>query len=141
MFETTMTKIKIINYIKNEFKVEEIKSNESENILEEKIKCFNPDKPEEYFEFNPNEYIMENEDILWDFSEFKKQFENENNFSLYKQYKNNYLFQNEKLENIYKDNIFNMLKSQIIDKIFNDFTEYQQYKNPFKDKKIKILLN
>ena len=133
MFETIFFKIRKIKAIKREFKAIEINNQKKNDFFEAKIRCFNPDGSGDYFEFNPNEYILENILITENFPEFKAQFENDNNYSLYGHYKNNFLMKDEKLNNTYKDNIISMLKSKIIDEAFNEFRSYQQFKNPFKN--------
>ena len=139
MFETKSKKLKKLDELKRMIKMEIITKKGTDNdkneedYFDEKIKFFNPEDSKDFFVINLNKYILKNIQYLSNFSEFQKQFENENNYSLYMNYKNNYLFQNGTLENIYKENINKMLKSEIIDKAFSEFSSYRGFKNPFKD--------
>ena len=142
LFESRYKKAEIINYLKDDFKAKVIEN--KENILEEKIICYNTKNLTQFFEFNPNEYILENIQMIIpnnsNFSNFKNQFKNEDNYSLYKHYKNNHLFYDKELNNIYNENIISMLRSKIISKAYDEFSSYQRFKNPFQDSKSKDII-
>ena len=142
LFESRYKKAEIINYLKDDFKAKVIEN--KENILEEKIICYNTKNLTQFFEFNPNEYILENIQMIIpnnsNFSNFKNQFKNEENYSLYKHYKNNHLFYDKELNNIYNENIISMLRSKIISKAYDEFSSYQRFKNPFQDSKSKDII-
>ena len=138
MYESEIIKEKKIKYIQKMISSEiEIYIDET-NYFEQKIIKFTND--DDSFEFNPYEYIMENIDVQDDFQEFKKQFKNEENFSIYRNYKYNHLFENNILENEYKENIFQMLTSDVIGEAFDEFIKFKPFRNPFKgNNSIKIL--
>ena len=138
MFESEIIKEKKIKYIQKMISSEiEIYIDET-NYFEQKIIKFTSNG--DSFEFNPYEYIMENIDVQDDFQEFKKQFKNEENFSLYRNYKYNHLFENNILENEYKENIFQMLTSDVIGEAFDEFIKFKPFRNPFKgNNSVKIL--
>ena len=52
---------------------------------------------------------------------------------LYKFYKDNKMFNNDTLNNEYKNNIHNMLVSNITNKAFDKFSIYHKFNNPFKE--------
>ena len=117
------------NIIKDNFSVVE---NSSNDLSKDKIRITNKSDKNEFFEFNPNEYILENIDGSSDYQLFKKQFEDEKNFSLYKYYRENKLFDKEILNREYKNNIDKMLVSDIIQEVFQSFSNYKTFKNPFR---------
>ena len=133
LFERKPTKTKKLreykNIIKDNFIVVE---NSSNDLSKAKIRVINKLNKNEFFEFNPNEHILENINGSSDYQLFKKQFEDEKNFSLYKYYKENRLFDKEILNKEYKNNIDNMLISDIIHEVFQSFTNYKTFKNPFR---------
>ena len=77
---------------------------------------------------------MDNIKITTNFQEFKKQFEKEENFSLYQYFKNNLLFHDKGLNDEYENNIFQTLTSDIIGDTFEEFRNFKKFKNPFKGK-------
>ena len=114
--------------------LEIINFKEEKNDYEKiKIKYFNQNNKKEYFEFNPYEYVIQNIKFSLRYDDFKKQFEKEKNFSLYKFYKDNQMFNNDTLNNEYKNNIHNMLVSNITNKAFDKFSIYHKFNNPFKE--------
>jgi len=136
MFETPSAKIKIVKKIKRRMS-EYIYMVDTEK---EKIKCFNMDNKNESFEFNPKEYIMQNIK-MGDFQDFQKQFEIEKNFSLYKFYNKNSIFENDNLNEEYKNNISEMLMSDIADQVLNNNPNFKKFKNPFKGSNNKEIIN
>ena len=141
MFESNKEKKNILNKeLNNNIILEVITDNKEENNYEKiKIKYFNNYNKEEYFEFNPYEYIIENIDFYLTYEDFKNQFENKKNFSLYKFYKTNQMFEDVNLNQEYKNNIYQMLFSNITNIIFDKFPTYQKFNNPFKENNKEII--
>ena len=132
MFEPQIRKREKIKSMKKFICLEKfINTNPSIYLEEEMFYCSEGYK---FFEFNPNEYIMENIYVQSDFEKCKKEFEDEKNFSLYRHYKYNHLFENNILEEEYKNNIIKMLKSDVIGEAYDDFSKFKSFKNPFKGK-------
>lgn len=132
LFESDKKKTGTINKIKKIYNIQINKNEKAENYLDEFIyKCINKENSQESFEFNPNEYIMEDLIVNSDFYEFKQQFEEEKHFSLYKHYKNNSLFQKNELNIEYKKNLFQTFTSNIMGIAFDEFRNFKQFKNPF----------
>ena len=142
LFEPDTKKKEIIKKIEKKYKIEIKKNKETENYLDEIIyRCINKENNKDLFEFNPNEYIMENLIINSDFYEFKKQFEDEQNFSLYKHYKNNFLFQKKELDDEYKKNLYQTFFSDIVGKAFDEFRNFKLFKNPFQGENKNEIIN
>ena len=83
---------------------------------------------------------MENIDIGSPYEDLKKQFENENNYSLYKNFKDNSLFSNADISNEYNNNISKMFSSEVINEAFYNFTAYKGFENPFRSKQAKEII-
>ena len=143
MFETSKDKEIIISNHKNEnnLNLEINNVNEAKNDFEKiKIRYYNEYDTKEYFEFNPYEYIIKNIQFFLTYDDFKKQFVDKKNFSLYKFYKENNVFTDDNLNYEYKKNINEMLISNISDKAFDKVTKYNKFKNPFKEDNNKEIL-
>ena len=143
IFETSKDKEIILSNHKNEnnLNLEIINVNEAKNDFEIiKIRYYNENDTKEYFEFNPYEYNIKNIQFFLTYDDFKKQFENKKNFSLYKFYKENNVFTDDNLNYEYKKNINEMLISNISDKAFDKVTKYNKFKNPFKEDDNKEIL-
>ena len=132
LYESDNKKKGTINNIKKIYNIQIINNEKAENYLDKVIyKCINKENDKESFEFNPNEYIMEDLIVNSDFNEFRQQFEEEKNFTLFKHYKNNSLFQKSELNNEYKNNLFQTFTSNIMGIAFDEFRNFKQFKNPF----------
>ena len=95
------------------------------------------------FIFNPYDYIFSNfnKNSITEFQDIVNTFNNPKNYSLYKIFKNNNLFNDQNLFESFKENIMDMLSSNVINQLYNQFENYKGYKNPYqgdnKDKFIK----
>ena len=140
-FENKNAIIKALLKAKNIYKCE-IKKIDSEIEFEkEELTFFNLKKENEYYTINPYDFILKNIRIKSTYEKFIEQFKDESNYSLYKVYKDNHLFQDEDIYISYKDNINKMLKSDIIDQAFNQFSNYEKFINPFKGKNADQIIN
>ena len=83
--------------------------------------------------FNPYDYIFQNINCckIKNFQDIEKAFNNPKNFSLNKIFKNKILFDDKNIFEVFKENIKNMLKTKVINQLFNQFENYKKYKNPY----------
>ena len=142
LFESNKEKQNLLKkgFYKKKKLFETIEVKEEKNEFEKiKIKFFNKSNKEEYFEFNPYEYIIENINFSSTYNNLKKQFENEKNFSLYKFYKKNQMFEDDNLNQEYKNNVYKMLASNITNITFEKFSAFQKFNNPFKEDNKEII--
>ena len=80
LYESDNKKKGTINKIKKIYNIQIINNEKAENYLDKVIyKCINKENDKESFEFNPNEYIMEDLIVNSGFNEFRQQFEEEKN--------------------------------------------------------------
>ena len=99
--------------------------------------------PNNTFIFNPYDYIFYNfkKNSINKFQDIVDAFNNPKNFSLNKIYKIKNLFNDHNLFISFKENIMNILKSNVINQLYNKFENYKDYNNPYygenKDKFIK----
>ena len=89
--------------------------------------------PNNYFTFNPYDFIFANlkKNSINKFQDIVDAFNNPKNFSLNKIYKIKILFNGQNLFISFKENIMNMLKSNVINQLFNQFENYKDYYNPY----------
>ena len=85
--------------------------------------------------FNPYDYSflkLKNSNIKT-FNDAKKAFNNPKYFSLNLIYKNKRLFNDEKLFKLFEENIKNMLNSNAIDELYNQYKNFKEFNNPYKN--------
>ena len=89
--------------------------------------------PNNSFTFNPYDFIFANfkKNSINKFQDIVDAFNNPKNFSLNKIYKIKNLFNDHYLFISFKENIMNMLKSNVINQLFNQFENYKDYYNPY----------
>lgn len=89
--------------------------------------------PNNTFIFNPYDFIFYNfkRNSITKFQDIVNAFNNPENFSLNKIYKIKNLFNDYNLFISFKENIKNMLKSNVINQLYNVFENYKDYNNPY----------
>ena len=89
--------------------------------------------PNNTFIFNPYDFIFYNfkKNSINKFQDIVDAFNNPKNFSLNKIYKIRNLFNDNNLFISFKENIMNMLKSNVINQLYNKFENYKDYNNPY----------
>lgn len=128
-----------LNSLKHFSKYVDIETNDGKKISFKKLGdiknetyiCYDKNDRNNFFSFNPYEHILSYINYI-NFESFKQEFNNEEYFSLLKFYKINHLFKNPNLEEMFKDNIKDMLQSTMIDELFSEFSNFSKFKNPYK---------
>ena len=98
--------------------------------------------PNSTFIFNPYDFIFSNfkKNSIIKFQDIVNAFNNPKNFSLNKIYKNKNLFNDQNLFKSFKENVKDMLKSNVINQLYNQIENYKDYKNPYQgDNKDKFI--
>ena len=128
-----------LNSLKHFSKYVDIETNDGKKISFKKLGdiknetyiCYDKNDRNNFFSFNPYEHILSYINYI-NFESFKQEFNNEEYFSLLKFYKINHLFKKPNLEEMFKDNIKDMLQSTMIDELFSEFSNFSKFKNPYK---------
>ena len=134
-FEKKYVKLGFFNSLpKNEIVIEDENKKsieKSEDIKNKKYTIYNKRNMKEYIMFNPYDYIVSNITSVKDYNDLLKRLENPSNFSLNKFFVENQLFNSEKLSDLFKDNIKNMLSSHTIEDLYYQYTSFNEYKYPY----------
>ena len=136
-FETKEEKFKFfkaIEKIKKEIIIvdenkKEVKT--AEDISNKVYIIYNARNKSEKFEFNPYDYILSKFTSVKNFNDLTKRFSDINYFSLNKFYKENRLFENVKLDTLFKDNIKEMLSTKTINELFGQYVNFGDYICPY----------
>ena len=136
-FETKKEKFKFfesMNKIRNEIII--VDENEKEvtkdkDITNKNYIVYNAKNRKEKIEFNPYDYILTKFTSVKSFNDLVKRVSNVNYFSLNKFYKENRLFENIKLDNLFKENIKETLSSKTINELFGQYINFSDYACPY----------
>ena len=139
-FETKMEKFSYFNTLnkifefkkyENKQKIEFNTINDIQNTDYLLIDLKNKDNT---LKFNPYDYsVLKLRNMkIKGFDEAKRAFNNPNNFSLNLIYKNKRLFNDENLSKLFNENIRNMLNSNIINDLYNQYENFKNFSNPYK---------
>ena len=139
-FEEKTIKEQQIEYMKERIEKKNINKNNVKFPIEDYNYIYYSENNKNNFIFNIYDYRMENINIDSPYDDLKKQFENENNYSLYKNFKDNSLFSNADISNEYNNNISKMLSSEVINEAFYNFSAYKGFENPFRSKQAKEII-
>ena len=134
-FENRKTKAKILKIYLEDVDIETLDGktldfNKLSDVKNVTYKCYDKNDKSKFFLFNPYEHILSKIQFD-DFDSFQKYFNNKEYFSLLKYYNNNRLFDNNMLDNLFKENIREMLQSKIIHELFSQFSHFSKFNNPF----------
>ena len=136
-FETKKEKFKFfesMNKIRNEIII--VDENEKEvtkdkDITNKNYIVYNAKNRKEKIEFNPYDYILSKFTSVKNFDDLVERVSNVNYFSLNKFYKENRLFENIKLDNLFKENIKETLSSKTINELFGQYINFSDYTCPY----------
>ena len=136
-FETREEKIIFfneMNEIENEIiivneKGEKIK--ETKDIENKLYDIYNAKNLKEKIKFNPFDYILSEISDVKNFKDLKKKLESIEYFSLNKFYQENRLFENNKIDSLFKNNIREMLSSEAISELFSQYANFNDYNCPY----------
>ena len=120
----------------------EISFNNLNDIQNKDYKIIDLANKDNFFIFNPYDYIFNNIDAysVKNFQDIINLFNNPKYFSLNRIYKNKKLFADQKLFESFQNNIKDMLKTNVIYQLYNQFEHFKSYKNPYQgDKKDKFI--
>ena len=90
------------------------------------------------YTFNPYDFILGkiNNRKIKNYDDIVNAFNNQNIFSLNKIYKDQKkLFKDEKLFNLFKEDVEQMLTSNVVNQLYNQYENYKAYNNPFQSEK------
>ena len=147
-FEKKEIKLTTLEVFKNFGKItlaendEEISLNDLNDIQNKDYKIIDLTNEDKFFIFNPYDYIFNNIDgyRVKKFQDIVNIFNNPKYFSLNRIYKNKKLFDDQQLFELFQNNIKDMLKTNVIDQLYNQFEHFKSYKNPYQgDKKDKFI--
>ena len=112
---------------------QEIFFDDLNEIQNQEYKIIDLNNKDNFFIFNPYDYIFNNIDVykIKEFQDIVKIFNNPKNFSLYKIYKNKQLFNDQNLFESFQENIKCMLKSNVINQLYNQLENFKLYTNPY----------
>ena len=136
-FETKKEKFqffKIMNKIRNEIIIVDENEKEVKNdkdITNKNYTVYNAKNRKEKIEFNPYDYILSKFTSVKNFDDLVERVSNVNYFSLNKFYKENRLFENIKLDNLFKENIKETLSSKTINELFGQYINFSDYTCPY----------
>ena len=139
-FETKMEKFSYFNTLnkifefKNYENKQKIEFNTINDIQNTDYLLIDLKNKDNTLKFNPYDYsVLKLRNMkIKGFDEAKRAFNNPNNFSLNFIYKNKRLFNDENLSKLFNENIRNMLKSNIINDLYNQYENFKNFSNPYK---------
>lgn len=138
-FEKRETKLMRLKHFLKSVNIEtqdgkKLKFNILSDVRNEVYKCYDKKNKDNFFSFNPYEHVL-SKIQFYNFDSFKEKFNDKQYFSLLKYYNSNHLFDKSVFENIFKENIKEMLQSKTINGLFSQFTNFSEFNNPFIGKK------
>ena len=136
-FETKEEKFeffKSMGEIRNEIII--VDENEKEvktakDITNKNCTVYNAKNIKEKIKFNPYDYILSKFTSVKSFDDLVKIISNVNFFSLNKFFKENRLFENTKLDSLFKKNIKETLSSKTINELFGQYVNFSDYACPY----------
>ena len=136
-FETKHEKFgffKAMNKIQNEVIITDEKGNfinNEKDIMNKNYFIYNVKNKEKKIEFNPYDYILTKFKNAKTFDDLYNRFTNIENYSLNKFYKENRLFEDKSFDSLFKNNIKEMLSSNTIKELFNQYINSSDYECPY----------
>lgn len=116
------------------FEVKDESGNEIENVDDIENKDYiilNKEKEGQQIKLNPYDYILTKFGNVKNFDELLESLSKPKNFSLYKFFKDNQLFNDTNLSNQLTNNVQEMLTTQTINELFEQYTNYEQFSCPY----------
>ena len=113
-----------------------IKFKKKDDVKSQLYKIYDKNKNNNYIEFNPYDYSLSKmgkdlRKIKYNFETLMKKFKKPKYFSLFKIYKNQIIFKDEQLSELFKANIKDMLCSKTTKELFYQFVNYKDYEYPY----------
>jgi len=141
-FEKKLKKLSfLINLQKEGFiffddKNKEINFQKIDDIKSQIYKIYDKKKKDDYIEFNPYDYslskmAMDLRRIEYDFETLKEKFRKPKYFSLFKIYKNQIIFKDEQISELFIANVKDMLGSETAKDLFYQYQNYKDYEYPY----------
>ena len=102
-----------------------------EDIKNKFYKIINKKNENQSIEFNPYNYILSNISSMKNYNQLLQQLSKPENFSLYKFFQENKLFNNDNLFINYKENIKEMLSLETMKDLFEQYINFNDYIYPY----------
>jgi hypothetical protein len=112
-----------------------------EHIKNKIYTIYNAKNKNQTAKFNPYDYILSKIDSIRNYNDLINYISDPKYFSLNKFFKDNKLFNSEKLSSIFNKNIQEMLTTEIINELFAQYSNFNEYICPYYGKMKKEFLN
>ena len=134
-FETRINKkLFFLRIPKEEYSIIDEQGNEikdEKDIKNKNYKIINKKNENESIEFNPYNFILSEITSMNNYNKLLEELSNPKNFTLYKFFQENKLFNNDELFCMFRDNIKKMLVSETMKDLFEQYINFKDYIYPY----------